>query len=139
MALVLQPLLVMLASLTHQELARQFVFLREENRVLRSRLPKRIVVMPSERSRLLKLGRDLSPQLRVLISFVSCDAHCRWAREEEAARIAHDQPPRRIGSPRTSSYIGELVLRLAREKGWGYTCITVCFASSASRRSRSRW
>jgi len=33
---VLQHLLVMLASPTHHELARQVVFLREEHRVLRS-------------------------------------------------------------------------------------------------------
>ena len=41
MTFVLQPLLVMMASLTHHELAWQVVFLREENRVLRSQLLKR--------------------------------------------------------------------------------------------------
>jgi len=40
MTFVLQPLLVMLASLTHYELARQVVFLREEYRALRSQLLK---------------------------------------------------------------------------------------------------
>jgi|JI6StandDraft_1071083.scaffolds.fasta_scaffold179263_2 putative transposase len=46
MTFVLHPLLVMLASLTHQELARQVVFLREENRVLRSRLPRAHCIDP---------------------------------------------------------------------------------------------
>ena len=65
MTFVLHPLLVMLASLAHQELARQVVFLREENRILRLRLSKRIGVTPSERIRRLTLGRDLGTQLRV--------------------------------------------------------------------------
>ena len=55
---LLHPLLVFLASLTQQELARQVVFLREENRILRSRLPGRVIATPAEKSRLIKLGRD---------------------------------------------------------------------------------
>jgi putative transposase len=121
MTFVLHPLLVMLASLTHQELARQIVFLQEENRVLRSRLPKRIVVTPSERSRLLALGRDLGTQLRSLISIVSYGTFRRWVREAEATHLAHVQPPQRIGRPRTASDTRELVLRIARENSWGYT------------------
>lgn len=36
----IHPLLAFLATLPQQDLARQVVLLREENRVLRSRLPK---------------------------------------------------------------------------------------------------
>ena len=120
---LIHPLLVMLASLTQQDLARQVVFLREENRVLRSRLPKRMMVTPSERSRLLTLGRDLGTQLRGIISIVSYDTFRRWVREVETAHITHAPPPRRTGRPRTASDIRELVLRLARENSWGYTRI----------------
>ncbi len=119
MTFVLHPLLVMLASLTHQELARQVVFLREENRVLRSRLPKRIAVTPCERSRLLTLGRDLGTQLRGLISIIRDDTFRRWVREAEAAHITHEQSTRRTGRPRTARDIRELVLRLVRENSWG--------------------
>ncbi len=121
MTFVLQPRLVLLASLTQQNLARQVVFLREENRVLRSRLSKRIVVTQPERSRLLKLGRDLGTQLRGIISIVSYDTFRRWVREAETTHITRDQPPQRTGRPRTASDIRELVLRLARENSWGYT------------------
>ncbi len=38
---ILHPLLSLLSSVTRQELARQVAYLKEENRVLRERLPKR--------------------------------------------------------------------------------------------------
>lgn len=123
MASLLHPLFVVLALLTEQDLARQVVFLREENRVLRSRLPKRIGVTPPERSRLLTLGRDLGTQLRGIISVVSYDTFRRWVREAETKHITQSQPPQRTGLPLTSSDIRELVLRLARENSWGYTRI----------------
>ena len=90
MTSLLHPLLAMLASLTQQELVPQVVFLREENRILRSRLPKRIVVTSSERSRLVKLGRELGTQLRGLVSIVSYDTFRRWVREAETKHITHD-------------------------------------------------
>ena len=90
MTSLLHPLLAMLASLTQQELARQVVFLREENCALRS--PTRIVVTPPERSRLVKLGRELGAQLRGLISIVSYDTFRRWVREGETAHITRNQP-----------------------------------------------
>ena len=123
MASLLHPLLAMLASLTQQDVARQVVFLREENRILRSRLSNRIGVTPSERSLLLTLGRDLGTQLQGIISIVSYDTFRRWVREAETKHITHDQPPQRTGRPRTASDIRELVLRLARENSWGYTRI----------------
>ena len=89
MTSLLHPLLAMLASLTQQELVPQVVFLREENRILRSRLPKRIVAMSTERTRHLKLGRDLGTQLRGVITIVSYDTFRRWIREAETAHITH--------------------------------------------------
>ena len=53
---LIHPLLAFLTTLTHQDLAQRVVFLREDNRVLRSQLPKRMVVAQAERGRLLKLG-----------------------------------------------------------------------------------
>ena len=120
---LIQPLLAFLTTLTQQGLARQVVFLREENRVLRSQFPKRMMVTPSERIRLLTLGRDLGTQLRGIISIVSYDIFRWWVREVETVHITRDQPPLRTGRPRTASDIRELVLRIAREKSWGYTRI----------------
>ena len=56
-ARIVHPLLSLLASVTRQELARQVAYLKEENRVLRARLPRRIVTTEQERRRLLRAGR----------------------------------------------------------------------------------
>ena len=120
---LLHPLLVFLSLLTQQDLARQVVFLREENRILRSRLPGGVVATPTEKSQLIKLGRDLGVKLRELISIVSCSTFRRWIRDPEAAHVAREQPRQPTGRPRTASDIRELVLKLARENSWGYTRI----------------
>ena len=120
---LLHPLLAFLASLTQQQLAKQIIFLQEENRILRSRLPSRVIATPTEKSRLIKLGRDLGIKLRDLISIVSYSTFRRWIREAESTHVARDQPPLPTGRPRTASDIRELVLKLATENLWGYTRI----------------
>lgn len=57
MSRILHPLLALLASATRQELARQVAYLKEENRVLRERLPKRLVGTDKEKRRLIRAGR----------------------------------------------------------------------------------
>ena len=85
---LLHPLLTFLASLTRQELARQVAFLRAENRILRSRLPQRVVATPAERQRLVRLGQALGTKLKELISIVTYDTFRRWVRETEQAHIS---------------------------------------------------
>ena len=119
---ILHPIFALLASVTRQELARQVAYLKEENKILRARLPQRLVATPQERRRLLKFGRKLGVQLRDLISIVSYQTFVRWIREKEAAHTAK-QTSRKPGRPRTPDEIRELVLKLARENSWGYTRI----------------
>ena len=57
---ILHPLFALLASVTRQDLARQVAYLKEENRVLRSRLPAQISVTAKERQRLIRVGRKLT-------------------------------------------------------------------------------
>jgi putative transposase len=52
-------LMLLLAKATDRELARMVSYLKEENRILRARLPERINVTPKERQRLLRFGRKL--------------------------------------------------------------------------------
>ncbi|MEX0655289.1 MAG: hypothetical protein WD534_04190 [Phycisphaeraceae bacterium] len=53
------PLLKMIAHATYRDLAAQVQYLKIENEILRSKLPKRITVTPSERARLVKSGRKV--------------------------------------------------------------------------------
>ena len=50
-AKIFHPLLALIASATNCELARYVEFLKEENRILRSRIPGQIHTKPEERSR----------------------------------------------------------------------------------------
>ena len=63
MKTIFHPLLVLLANLADQtmarqlkDLVRQLQFVKAENEVLRAHLPERIVVTPQERRRLIRLA-----------------------------------------------------------------------------------
>ena len=67
----LQPFFLLLATASDRHLARMMEYLKAENRILRSRLPKRVVVTPAERRRLVKLGSKLESAVRGLFRVVT--------------------------------------------------------------------
>jgi putative transposase len=116
-----QPLPRVLASATDSELARQVEFLKTENQILRAKLPKRITVTPTERERLVKLGKQLGDAVKELLSIVSPRTFARWINGETPTKVS--RKPTAMGRPRTAKETRELILRLARENAWGYTRI----------------
>ena len=66
MARLLHPLLLLVARATEWELARYVEYLKAENRILRSKLPKRVTVTVTERKRLLELGLRVGPAIKEL-------------------------------------------------------------------------
>ena len=118
---LIDPLLFILARATHSELARQVQYLKVENQILRSRLPKFVRVTRSERNRLLKYGKVLGASIRQLITIVHPNTFYRWLREASGHKAK--PRPRKSGRPRTADEIRDLILRIARETGWGYTRI----------------
>ena len=64
-------MMVLLAKATDRELARMVSYLKEENRILRARLPERINVTPKERQRLLRFGRNLGTTIRSTVTIVA--------------------------------------------------------------------
>jgi putative transposase len=117
-----QPLLALIAAATDRQLAEYVEYLKAENRVLRARLPKRITVTPQEKAQLVKYGRPLGSAIRDLVSIVSPKTFLRWVNEPKA-KAAPGEAKRGPGRPKTAADIRELILRLARETGWGYTRI----------------
>lgn len=118
MARFFHPLIVMLASLTRSQLARQIQYLKAENEILRSKLGQRVTVTPAERRRLVKLGRGIGPAIKHLMTIVSHRTFLRWLTGDKAGH----QPGKR-GRPRTDEEIRQIIVRLAAENGWGYTRI----------------
>ena len=108
-------------TVTDRELARQLQFMKIQNRLLRSKLPARIPVSAREKAQLVKAGRPLgSVALKELLTLVSLRTFYRWASGEPEVRKRGAGKP---GRPRTAAEIRALILKLARENGWGYSRI----------------
>ena len=65
------PLLALIASAADRELAKYIEYLKEENKILRARIPGQIHTKPSERERLIKFGKALGRAIEELITIVS--------------------------------------------------------------------
>ncbi len=59
---LVHPLLLLIARATEKDLVLYIEYLKTENRILRSKLPKRIEVSPAERAKLVKLGYTLGTE-----------------------------------------------------------------------------
>ncbi len=105
-----------LAGCTEDQLRKDVEFLKAENQILRKRVPKqRIFLSKEERERLIKLGTAIGPGARHLIMIVHPRTYQRWISEKSSGRKA-----KRMGRPKTLESVREIVVRIAKETGWGY-------------------
>ena len=119
MSKIFHPLLALIASGTDSELAKYVEFLKEENKILRARIPGPIHTKPEERQRLLKLGKALGRAIEALITIVTASTFYRWVRDEgEGKKTANPK-----GGQRKPREVRELVIEIARTTGFGYTRI----------------
>ncbi len=118
-AKIFHPLLALIASASNNELAKYVEFLKEENRILRARVPGQIHTKPDERSRLVKLGKALGQAIEELITLVAPSTFYRWCREEKSGKKKSNPK----GGQRKPAEIRELILEIAKTTGFGYTRI----------------
>jgi putative transposase len=110
-----QRLLIVLGHATDRELARHVQHLKNENRVLRARLPEHIKTTPAENARLLKYGRPVGPAINQLITIVTPGTFHRWVRE---AKGQQRKKVGKVGRPKKPWDLRKLILKIARDTGW---------------------
>lgn len=114
------PLLALIASATDKELAKYVEYLKYENKILRSRLPKQIHTTREERITLLKFGKAVGKAIKELITIVSPETFTRWVRDEAVGKSKCKNPK---GGQRKPKELRELVLHIAKETNFGLTRI----------------
>lgn len=120
MTQIFHPLLALIASATDSELAKYVDYLKQENKILRARLPKQVHTTVEERKTLLKYGKAVGKAISELITIVSPATFCKWVREEKNGKPAPKNPK---GGQRKPADVRELVLKIAEETGFGLTRI----------------
>ena len=118
-AKIFHPLLALIASASNNELAKYVEFLKEENKILRARVPGQIPTKPDERSRLIKLEKALGQAIEELITLVAPSTFHRWCREEDSGK----KKPNPKGGQRNPREIRELVIEIAKTTGFDDTRI----------------
>jgi len=109
---------LVLTQTTHDQLINQVQYYKNENEIMRRKLPKQITITPAERRRLLKFGKLVGPAIKELITIVHPRTFARWILEEKNGKT-----PANRGRPRTKLDIRQFIIRLAAETGWGYSRI----------------
>ena len=118
MTMIFHPLLALIASAADRELAKYIEYLKEENKILRARIPGQIHTKPSERERLIKFGKALGRAIEELITIVSPSTFYRWLHDGEKKSVKNPK-----GGQRKPREIRELVIMIAKTTGFGLTRI----------------
>jgi hypothetical protein len=94
-----QRLLLLIAGATQLELARHVRYLKIDNEIPRSKLPKRVLVTPKEQNRLVKFGAKLGKALSELVTIVHPDTLRRWIRDSQQKAKENDPLIRASSEP----------------------------------------
>lgn len=110
-----------LAGSNRDELRRQVQYLKAENEILRSRIKGPVRIAKTERARLVRLGKPLEKAVRSLVSIVRPETFLKWVRDAKKRPKRKRSAKKKPGRPRTPGDIRKIILRIARETGFGYT------------------
>jgi hypothetical protein len=129
------PLLTRIQKLFSEDLAKENDYLRQENKILPSKLGKRVPLTETDRRTLVRYGIPLKGRLREVISVVCPETLLAWNRRMKRRKWTFDNIPKRPGRPPKARATEALALRLARENVWGYVRITAPAGKNAVGRA----
>ena len=121
------PLITTIQKLFSEDLAKENDFLRQENKILRSKLGKRVLLTEADRRTLIGYGLPIKERLADVISIVRPETLLAWNRRMKRRKWTFDNRPKRLGRPPKNKATEELVVRLAEENAWGYVRIAERF------------
>ena len=121
--MILQVIIAMVAGWINRHQQHVITYLKEENQVLKSKLPKgRLRLTGTERRRLAKLAYPLSrKQLKDTATIATPDTLMRWYNQLIAGKFDGSKKRNGPGRPRVNEEIEQLVVRMAEDNPtWGY-------------------
>ena len=134
--MILQVLIAMVAGWINRHQQHVITYLKEENRILTSKLPRgRLRLNDTERRRLAKLAHPVGrKQLKDTATIATPDTLMRWYKRLIAAKFDGSLQRKERGRPRVDEEIAQLVMRMAKENPtWGYRRIQGALANLGHR------
>ena len=116
------PIIATITRLLCRELTLQNEYFRRENKILKSKIKKRISFTDDERRTLVEsamaMGREMMEQF---VTIVKPKTILAWQRQLEKRKWDYsDRRKNNPGRPRISLDVEQIVCRMARENEWGY-------------------
>jgi putative transposase len=130
--MILQVIIAMVAGWINRHQQQVIAYLREENRVLKSKLPGgRFRLNDTERRRLATLVHPLGcKRLKHLATLATPDTLMQWYKRLIAGKFDGSKTRKELGRPRVCEEIEQLVIRMAEENPtWGYRRIQGALAN----------
>ncbi|MGA9452240.1 MAG: hypothetical protein WBW41_12950 [Verrucomicrobiia bacterium] len=91
------PLITQIQKLFSHDLAQENDFLRQENKILQSKLGKRVPLTETDRRTLVRYGLLIKGRLREVISIVCPETLLAWNRRMKRRKWTFDNTPKRPG------------------------------------------
>ena len=108
------PLITTIQKLFSEDLAKENDVLRQENRIPRSELGKRVPLTESDRRSLVRFGVSIKERLADVITIVRPETLLAWNRRMKRRKWTLDNTPKRPGRPSKGKVTQELALRWLR-------------------------